>query len=221
VQIATCGIQPVILLNKSDLVDDMGLYKEQVNRLQRDVPIFFCSVKTGEGMETLKENVFRPGITSVLIGSSGVGKSSLINELTNSCAKTNEVSEATGKGKHTTTTRDMFLLDNGSVVIDTPGMREFGVGVEDLSGFDKQFPAIGKFAEKCRYGNCKHLNENGCNVIKAYNEGWLDAVVYESYIKLQKEQEHFLLTTHQKKKQGKQFGKMVREAKEYRKRYKY
>jgi len=221
VQIATCGIKPVLVLNKSDLILNKDEVKKEVDRLHREVPVYFCSVKTGEGVAALTAHIFKPETTSVLIGSSGVGKSSLVNALTKNKRETHEISQATGKGRHTTTTRDMFLLDNGAIVIDTPGMREFGVGYNDEADFEHVYPAISRYAEGCKFSDCRHISEAGCRVINAYESGELDAVIYESYIKLQKEQKHFQLTTHDKKKQGKQFGKMAREAQAYRKRFKY
>lgn len=220
-QIATCRIKPVVILNKSDLIENEKPYIEKIEKLQRNADIYFCSVKDMKGLEEIKANVFREGTTSVLIGSSGVGKSSIINYFTQVNRSTREISEATGKGKHTTTTRDMFLLDNNSIVIDTPGMREFGVGYNDEVSFNEQFPAIGEFTKECKYSDCKHINEEGCAVIKAYTDGTLDSNAYESYIKLQNEQKRFQISAEEKKKQGKIFGKMVREANEYRKKYKY
>lgn len=221
VQSITCNVDPVIVLNKSDLVDDIKRFTGEIGRLQRDLKVYPCSLKTGYGLNEIKDSVFIPGTTNVLMGSSGVGKSSLINYLLNSKRRINEISDSTGKGKHTTTTRDLFLLENGAIVIDTPGMREFGVGFEDETPFDEQFPAISKFAGECKFKDCSHVHEEGCNVIKALENGELETVVYESYLKLLKEQKHFQTSLHEKKKQGKQFGKMTREAKEYRKRYKY
>jgi len=221
VQSITCNVEPVIILNKSDLVDDINKYTGEIKRLQRDLTVFSCSLKTGDGLDEIKNDVFIPGTTNVLMGSSGVGKSSLINYLSNNNRRVNEISDSTGKGKHTTTTRDLFLLDNGAIVIDTPGMREFGVEFEDESSFEDQFPAISKFAGKCKFKDCSHVHEEGCNVIKALEKGELESVVYESYLKLLKEQKHFQTSLQDKKKQGKQFGKMVREVKEYRRRFKY
>lgn len=221
VQIATCGIVPAIILNKSDLIDDETVYREKIEMLQRNIPVYFCSVKNKQGLEEIKKEVFRKGATSVIIGSSGVGKTSLINSLAQGSRKTREISESTGKGKHTTTTRDMILLDNGGIVIDSPGMREFGLGIDADANFEDQYPAISRFAEKCKFQDCRHINEKGCNVIRAYSEGLLDPVIYENYVKLYKEQKNFQLSTQEKKRQGKVFGKMVKEAKDYRKKYKY
>jgi ribosome biogenesis GTPase / thiamine phosphate phosphatase len=183
--------------------------------------VFCCSVKTGEGIQLILQEVFQPEKTSVIVGSSGVGKSSLINTLVQGHQKTSSISQSTGKGKHTTTTRDMFLLENGSIVIDTPGMREFGVGLDMDGKPEGQFPAIEKLAAFCKYADCSHLNEEGCKLIEAYEDGQLDPLVYQSFVQLTKEQKRFLVGLHEKKQLGKQFGKMVREAKAYRKKYKY
>jgi ribosome biogenesis GTPase / thiamine phosphate phosphatase len=221
VQIVTCNIEPVIILNKYDLVGDISVYIKEIDKLQRSLAVYCCSVKTGYGISEIRNSIFTPESTNVLIGSSGVGKSSLINELLQSNRRTKEISSSTGKGRHTTTTRDLFLLENGAIVIDTPGMREFGVGFEDRANFTDLYPAINKFASGCKYKDCSHIHEDGCNVILAYNNGNLEPVVYENYLKLLKEQKRFQTSIHEKNKQGKQFGKMAKEAQKYRKKYKY
>jgi len=221
VQVVSCGIEPVVILNKADLVEDVSVFTGQIRKLQRDIEVYTCSVKTGDGVESVREEVFRHGQTSVLIGSSGVGKSSLVNQLTGGGLKTAEVSGATGKGKHTTTTRDLFLLENGAIVIDTPGMREFGIGSGEEAEFRNQFPVIAEFARGCRYRDCTHTGEAGCNVADAMERGELEAEAYDNYLKLMKEQKRFQTSAEEKKRQGKQFGKMVKEAKEYRRKYKY
>ena len=160
--------------------------------------------------------------TYILVGSSGTGKSSLLNSLMNfSFQKINEKSHSTGKGKHTTTTRDLFQLPNGSLVIDTPGMREFGLTSEDGQQSSELFPEIARFAGNCRYTDCRHINEAGCAVLEGLNTGALDAYVYESYLKLIKEQRRFEIKLEDKKRMGKQFGKLTKEAKNHRKKYKY
>ncbi len=120
-----------------------------------------------------------------------------------------------------TTTRDLFRLPNGSLIIDTPGMREFGIALEDGLQTDGLFPSIDEFSRKCRYADCSHTNEEGCAVIEAYENQLLDPAVYNSYIKLMKEQKRFEIRAGDRKRLGKQFGKMVREAKDYRNKYKY
>lgn len=221
VQITACGITPIVILNKADLVEHLNFYREEVLKLKRDCKIFFCSTLTGSGIQELK-NALEKGKTYMLIGSSGVGKSSLLNTFMDvDVQRTASISDVHNKGTHTTTTRDLFQLSNGSLLIDTPGMREFGLTNEDRENSDALFPAIEKFAHLCRYSDCKHLTEVGCAVIDALQTGALDSQVYESYIKLMKEQKRFEIKIEDKKRLGKQFGKMTREAKNYRKKYKY
>jgi ribosome biogenesis GTPase len=222
VQIIACGISPVVVLNKTDLITDRDYYKKEVARLGRDCQVYFCSTYDQSGLEELYTLALKPQKTHILVGSSGVGKSSLINALMHEYhLKTTALSESTNKGKHTTTTRDLFQLPNGSLVIDTPGMREFGIALDDDSNNTGLFPEIDKYAKDCRYADCQHLAESGCAVLKAFEEGQLDSKVYASYVKLIKEQKHFEIRVEDRKRLGKQFGKMVKEVKAFRDKYKY
>ncbi len=221
VQIIGCGIKPIIILNKSDLVPNPDVFVEEVRKLGRETQVFVCSVKTGDGIPEILDQVFIPGSTSVLIGSSGVGKSSLTNLLFDeNVASTAEISSATQKGKHTTTTREMFVLKNGGIIIDTPGMREFGLGFDEDVDLSEQFPVIDQYAGECRFNDCSHTSEDGCKVIEALENCDIDPVVYENYHKLVKEQRRFQLSQHEKRRQGKQFEKMARDAQAIKKRYK-
>jgi ribosome biogenesis GTPase len=222
VQLTTCRIKPVIVLNKADLVANHGDYRSEVLKLQRNCPLHFVSTHTGFGMAQLVDEVFLPGHTYILIGSSGVGKSSLLNALANeNIRQVNVTSGSTSKGKHTTTSRDLFQLPNGSLIIDTPGMREFGVTPEEGQQSDDMFPAIQQFASQCRYADCKHVGEAGCAVLAALQDGSLDGLAYESYVKLMKEQRRFEVKAEDKKRLNRQFGKMTKEAKNHRRKYKY
>ncbi|WP_428663202.1 ribosome small subunit-dependent GTPase A [Runella sp.] len=222
VQLAVCRITPIVILNKADLVANPEEYRNEVLRLKHDCPIYLCSTRTGLGMEELKNSVLQKHFTYILIGSSGVGKSSLLNMLLNNdTQKTGNTSDSTGKGKHTTTSRELFLLPNGSLMIDTPGMREFGLTAEEGQESEISFPALQEFAAHCRYSDCKHIDETGCGVLEALQSGQLEAYIYESYLKLSKEQRRFEVKAEDKKRLGKQFGKMTKEANAYRKKYKY
>jgi ribosome biogenesis GTPase len=175
-----------------------------------------------DALNSLYTEVLKPQKTHILIGSSGVGKSSLLNGLMEDLhLRTGTMSESTNKGRHTTTSRDLYQLPNGSLLIDTPGMREFGIALEENIASSGLFPAIDKLAGDCRYTDCSHSGETGCAIIQAYENGSLDPKIYESYLKLIREQKHFEIKIEDKKRLGKQFGKMVREAKDYRKKYKY
>jgi ribosome biogenesis GTPase / thiamine phosphate phosphatase len=222
VQLTACNIRSAVVLNKSDLVQNTDLQRDEILKLGRDCEVYFCSTYTGEGIDEIKSKLLQPGQTYILIGSSGVGKSSLLNALMQTeRQKIGETSDSSRKGKHTTTTRDLFKLDNGSLIIDTPGMREFGVTFEDGSSSDELFPAISKFANECRYGDCKHINETGCAVIAAVGEGKLEEEAYNSYVKLLKEQRRFEISAEDKKREGKESGRRSREANNHRKKFKF
>lgn len=222
VQVTACNIKPVILLNKVDLTDNPETYKHEVEKLGRDCRVCFCSTYKQGGIVELQNTILEAYKTYILIGSSGVGKSSLLNALSgNSGRLTGHISNSTGKGRHITTSRELFQLTNGSLIIDTPGMREFGIGFENGHHTEGLFPLIDNLAGNCRFSDCNHLKEQGCAVIEAYNEGKLEPEVYESYLKLLKEQKHFEIKIEDKKRIGKRFGKMIREVREYKKKYKY
>ena len=221
VQLASCKIKPVVILNKTDLIGDPERYKAEVERLQRDCPIYFCSTYTGVGLVELIANVLEKYKTYILIGSSGVGKSSLLNALMSEAVqKVNATSDASHKGKHTTSTRDLFQLPNGSLMIDTPGMREFGLTSSEEGNSDDLFPAIAEFAAHCRFSDCQHLQETGCAVLAAVDSGRLDRDVYESYLKLIKEQRRFEINAEDKKRFDKLSGRLSREANDHRNKYK-
>jgi ribosome biogenesis GTPase len=220
-QILACGIKPFVILNKIDLVDDYHQYFSKVVALKHDVEILCCSVVSGFGISSVNE-MFQKEKTYIMVGSSGVGKSSLLNALMNSSAQEiSDVSDFNGRGRHTTTARELFLLPNGGLLMDTPGMREFGMTNEHDADGDAMFPAIEEFASECRYGDCTHMTEEGCAVLEALNGGELDVAVYESYVKLVKEQKRFGVRAEDKKRINKQSGKISREANENRKKYKY
>ena len=221
VQITACGIRPVIILNKSDLVHNSEDYVKEVEALKRGCPVHLCSTLTGSGIDGMRYDILQECKTYMVVGSSGAGKSSLVNALmSHDVQRTSAVSDFNQKGKHTTSTRDLFRLPSGSLIIDTPGMREFGVtSVSDDTSADL-FPEISKFSHRCRFNDCTHTGEAGCAVYDAVNNGHLAETIYQSYLKLTKEQKRFEITATEKKRMARQMGKMVREAKNYRKKFK-
>jgi ribosome biogenesis GTPase len=219
-QIIACSITPIVVLNKCDLVEDTTPYVQQVTGLLRGCNIFCCSTVTGVGLKEWQDS-FERGKTYMMIGSSGVGKSSLLNALLNSTVQsTATVSNFNSKGRHTTTSRELFQLSNGALLMDTPGMREFGVTSEDGSDASL-FPAIEELAARCRYNDCTHTMEEECGVLAALQSGELDKTIYDSYIKLVKEQRRFEIKAEDKKRMNKQFGKISKEAKAHRRKHKY
>jgi ribosome biogenesis GTPase len=219
-QVVACGIVPLVVLNKIDLVPDANPFVERVMELKRHVKVYWCSTVSGVGVDEVR-STFEKGKTYIMIGSSGVGKSSLLNLLLNAeTQQTAAISDFNGRGRHTTTARELFMLPNGSLLMDTPGMREFGVTNED-GGDDSLSPAIEALAVNCKYGDCSHINEEGCAVLRALETGELDVAIYESFVKLVKEQRRFAVRAEDKKRMNKQYGKMAKEANSYRKKYKY
>lgn len=180
------GASPVIILSKADLAEDLPLVLNQVEAVSLGVPVIAVSVLDGTGISEL-EAILTPGKTIALIGSSGVGKSSLINYLTGyQKQEVQEIRESDDKGKHTTTHRELILLPSGAVMIDTPGMREIQLW-SGSEGLRESFSDIEEFTSTCRFRDCTHSNEPGCGVLQAINKGLLTEERLLSYKKLLKE----------------------------------
>ncbi len=180
------GALPVVVLNKADVPEDADSMRRDVERIAPGVPVLSLSAREGHGLEQLKP-FLREGETVVLIGSSGVGKSTLINRLLGREAmRTTEVREGDDRGRHTTTHREMFELPGGGLLIDNPGVREIQLwGSGDALG--DTFGEIEALAERCRFGDCGHANEPGCAVLAAVDAGDLEPGRLDSYRKLQRE----------------------------------
>ncbi len=180
------GGTPVIILTKADLCSDYEAKAAQLSLAAPGVDIHVISAHTGFGMENL-EMYFSTGKTLVFMGSSGIGKSSLVNALAKSeLMKVNNIREDDSKGHHTTTYRQLFKLDNGILIIDTPGMRELGVwDIEE--GIEEAFTDIEKLSSTCRFSDCTHKSEPGCAVKIALKLGTLSEERFKSYLKLKKE----------------------------------
>ena len=215
-------IEPIIVLTKIDLIDEasVDVLKNQINLRLPKVPLLFLSTITMEGFDQLK-NQMEAFKTYCFIGSSGVGKSSVINRLMeNDVLETNAISESTQKGRHTTTHRELLVLPNQSIVIDTPGMRELGM-TSQTEGIEKTYDNIGELAQNCRFIDCSHQHEKGCAVIEAVENGSLSEAVYENYLKLKREQEHFSTTIFEKRRKDKGFSKMAKAVVKDRKKNKF
>ena len=180
------GANPIIILSKSDLCDRMAERIDEVQTVARGVPVHAVSVVTGLGLEDIAP-YFKRGQTVAMLGSSGVGKSTLINHLAgDDHLKVQTVREHDDRGRHTTTHRELILLPDGGLVLDTPGMRELQLWDGDES-LQFLFDDIEAFAGKCYFSNCRHQDEPRCAVREALEAGTIDSGRYESYGKLQKE----------------------------------
>ena len=205
-------IKPVLVLNKADLGCDRQKIDEAIKHIARQFPVFITSIRQPQTILRLRESITK-GETVVFVGSSGVGKSSLVNALCGkSVLNTSDISLSTGKGRHTSTRREMVLMDGSGVLIDTPGVREFGLAIDNPDSLTEMFE-ISDYAESCRFSDCKHIDEPGCAVLEAVNSGVLDYKVYASYLKLRREAWHFSASEHEKRKKEKSFTKLVEEVK--------
>lgn len=180
------GATPIILLTKADLVDNYEEYITSIEVVAPRVEVYPVSSKTGYGMEKL-EKYLQPEKTIVFLGSSGVGKSSLVNALAGEeIMSINDIREDDSKGRHTTTHRQLIMLKNGAMIIDTPGMRS--IGMWDISiGLGEAFGDVEQYLGKCKFANCRHKTEPGCAIKRAIAEGNLSQERFESYRKLKKE----------------------------------
>lgn len=180
---------PVIVLTKSDLVEDPKSFIGEVENIAFGVDVYAVSCVTKDGIEEIKK-YFSKGNTIVFLGSSGVGKSTLVNTLYGKeVMKTSDIREEDGRGRHTTTSRNLIMLPNGAMIIDTPGMRELGMWNAE-GGISKTFQDIEELITMCKYSDCTHTNEPGCKIREAIESGVLDEERVTQYLKLQKESKY-------------------------------
>jgi ribosome biogenesis GTPase len=206
-------VQPIVLLSKSDLVSVEELEKQmrEIRDARIDARIIAFSSRTEMGLETVKQSL-QKGKTYCLLGSSGVGKTTLLNHLLGCEAfETNPIREKDSRGRHTTSRRQMTVLDNGALLVDTPGMRELGLmGVG--ASIDDSFSDIHELSKHCRYKDCTHSVEVGCAILDAVQTGSLGEARYQSYMKLVKESQFHEMTYVERRKKDKDFGRMVKTA---------
>lgn len=214
-------IKPVIVLNKTDLLSEDEL-TTKINELTtrfEDIEIYTANIINEHGINDLR-NLIKKGLTYCFLGSSGVGKSSIINVLLGEdLIKTGEISSYAHRGKHITTHRELYILKSGGILIDNPGMREIGV-LDSDAGIRNVFSEIYELSKQCKYSNCSHVNEPGCEVRKAVSSGKLSKDKYKSYLKLVKENQYNTMSKQERRKKDREFGKFIKNAKKQIKKYK-
>ena len=221
VMIIQSNIQPIVLLSKSDLlpVSEINKKVDEIHALYPDIRVLPFSNEDNTNLKHVKE-LLVPKKTYCLLGSSGVGKTTLINNLLDGMRlKTHSVREKDGRGRHITTRRQLIKLKNGAMIIDTPGMRELGIFAVD-TGIHGTFDEITELSNQCRYNDCSHTQEQGCSILAALKDGIISQERYQNFIKLNKESAFYEMSYLEKKRKDKKFGKFVKSVlkeKKYRK----
>ena len=204
-------VSPIIVLTKIDLIDEQQTLEilEKIKARIHHVPIIAISNETQDGYDKIK-TIIEKGKTYCMLGSSGVGKSTLLNNLSGkSKMRTGKINQHTNKGKHVTSHRELIILENGGILIDNPGMREVGIA-DATSGLEITFDMITKLSQHCKFKDCTHTNEIGCAVVEAVEKGEIDSASYENYLKLEREKAHFESSVVERRKKDKEFGKLVK-----------
>jgi ribosome biogenesis GTPase len=211
VMVNDAKIQPLVLLSKSDLLGHEAITEmtKEIYKIMPDLQVIPFSNKNESDLENVK-GIMQAGLTYCLLGSSGVGKTTLINNLIGESRYiTKTVSKKESKGRHATTHRQMIKLDSGALVVDTPGMRELG-NFSVATGLGETFNEISELSEKCQFNDCHHINEKGCAVLNAVENGQLSAERYQNYIKMKKESAYNEMSYLEKRRKDKQFGKFCK-----------
>jgi ribosome biogenesis GTPase / thiamine phosphate phosphatase len=207
----SANIEPVLVISKIDLATDKIILDTIADLEKRDKKVKYILISnlTLKGLDQIISYI-QKGKTYCVVGSSGVGKSTLINNLLKkNILKTGEISNSTNKGRHISDHRELFVLNSGGIIIDTPGMKELGM-TDNAGGITTTFQEIYDTSRRCKFPDCNHINETGCAVIEALENGIIDKDSYDNFRKIQQEQERFQTTVAEKHKKDKMFGKMIK-----------
>jgi len=215
-------VKPIIVLTKTDLINEQKITQiiDSIKQRINDILVFAISNETLVGYEALKMTIEK-GKTYCMLGSSGVGKSTLLNNLSGrTLMKTDTISQSTNKGRHITSHRELIVLENGGILIDNPGMREVGIA-DTTSGLETTFDRIISLSQKCKFKDCTHTNEICCAVLDAVEKGEIDKKSYENYLKMEREKAYFESTIHERRKKDKELGKVIKNYKKDKKNNKF
>ncbi|MBE0638926.1 MAG: ribosome small subunit-dependent GTPase A [Bacteroidales bacterium] len=215
-------VKPIIVLTKTDLINERKITEitDRIKQRISDIAVLAISNETQDGYEALKMTIEK-GKTYCMLGSSGVGKSTLLNNLSGKpLMRTDSISQSTNKGRHVTSHRELIVLKNGGILVDNPGMREVGIA-DSASGLEITFDLIIRLSENCKFKDCTHTNEIGCSVIEAVEKGEIDGAAYENYMKMEREKAHFESSVVERRKKEKGFGKMMKNYKKDMKKNKF
>ena len=215
-------VTPIIILTKIDLISETELESKLQNISERikNVEIVPISNESNTGIDSIK-SLIEKGKTYCLLGSSGVGKSTLINSISGKeLMKTGAISDSIDRGKHITTHRELIVLENGGIIIDNPGMRE--VGVTDVAdGLEMTFEGITELSNSCRFSDCTHVHEKGCAILDALDNDQLDAESYDNFSRMEREKTFFESSQQDKKRKDKNLGKLIKSAQKNKRKSKY
>jgi len=204
-------VNPIIVLSKIDLIkeNDISEILTNVKARIKNVLVIAISNESQEGYDSIK-SVVKKGKTYCMLGSSGVGKSTLLNNLSGKAImQTDTISLSTNRGRHITSHRELTVLENGGILIDNPGMREVGIA-DSTGGLEITFDKIINYSQNCKFKDCTHTSETGCSVREAVEKGEIDKASYENYLKMEREKAHFESTVAERRKKDKVFGKLMK-----------
>jgi ribosome biogenesis GTPase len=218
---ASC-IEPVFVLSKIDLAtnEEINSVLTNLDVREKKINTILMSNTSLKGLDKIL-NFLQKTKTYCVVGSSGVGKSTLINNLLKkNILKTGSISDSTNKGRHITSHRELFVLENGSIIIDTPGMKEIGV-IDDTDAIRTTFEEIFSLSLTCRFPDCTHTTESGCAILEALADGRIDLKTLDNFRKIQREQQRFQTTIAEKRKKEREFGRMQKSVMKGKKKEKY